>query len=65
MAEHAQQKEFTGIDKHPGIVAIVFTLIVAGTFVGALANVYKHSHGHGTEHHAGDHTIGGSGGGEH
>lgn len=56
MAGHTAQPEFTGIQKYPGIIAIVFTIFVSTVFIGALYNVATSSH-HGD--HGGDH------GGEH
>jgi len=50
---HQAQPEFTGIQKYPGVIATIFTIIIATVFIGAL---YAGASGGG---HGGDH------GGEH
>lgn len=51
---HSAQPEFTGIQKYPGIVAIIFTAVIAVTFIGLLYGQATGDHGGG---HGGDHAA--------
>ncbi len=50
---HSAQPEFSGIQKYPGIAAILFTTVIAATFIGML---YRQavSADHGGEHGGGE-----------
>jgi len=54
MATQTTEPTYTGIDKFPGIIATVVTLVVGGIFLGALYNSATSGHGgdHGGEHAA-------------
>ncbi len=53
---HSAQPEFSGIQKYPGITAILFTTVVAATFIGML---YRQavSTDHGGDHGGGTHAA--------
>ena len=47
-----KKPQYEGIDKYPGWIATLITLIVGGVFIGAL---YGNSGHHGDEHHGDEH----------
>ena len=51
MGESNNKPQYTGMDKYPGWIATVITIIVGGIFLGALYN----SAGHHGDDHGGDH----------
>jgi hypothetical protein len=53
MASETKEPSYSGIDKFPGIIATVVTLIVGGVFLGALYN--SATAGHGDDHGTADH----------
>ncbi|MEC7987967.1 MAG: hypothetical protein VX278_22560 [Myxococcota bacterium] len=53
MGSGASKPEYTGIDKYPGWVATVITLVIGAVFIGALIN--SANHGHHGDHHEGEH----------
>jgi hypothetical protein len=48
MGGASNKPEYTGIDKYPGWISTVITIVVAVVFVGAL--IMEGSHGHGEGH---------------
>ena len=55
MGGTSNKPEYTGLDKYPGWIATVITLIVGGIFVGALILEGSHSSEHGDDHGAAHH----------
>ena len=51
MGGTSNKPEYTGMDKYPGWIATVITIIVGGVFIGALVNEGSHGSDHGAEHH--------------
>ena len=50
MDEASNRPEYTGMDKYPGWIATVITIIVGVVFVGALVMEGQHSGDHGGDH---------------
>ena len=77
MGGHNEQPQYSGfMDKTPGLVATVITLVVGTIFLGGLFREYQITQSHHGEHHeaagdhgaaAGDHAEGGehAEGGDH
>ena len=47
MGHEVQKPQYTGMDKYPGILATVLTLLIMGVFLGAL---YVTATGHHDDH---------------
>lgn len=56
MATQTAEPTYSGIDKFPGIIATVVTIIVGAVFLGALYNSATSGH-HGEGDHGGDHAA--------
>ena len=54
MGGTSNKPEYTGMDKYPGWIATIITIIVGGVFIGALVREGSHSADHGGDH-GGDH----------
>ena len=57
MADQSTEPTYSGIDKFPGIISTVVTIVVGVIFLGALYNSATSGH-HGDDHgggHGGDH----------
>ena len=39
MGQEVKKPEYTGLDKYPGIIATIITLVIGGVFLGALFTV--------------------------
>ena len=67
MGGHSQNPQYSGIDKFPGTIATVITLVVGAIFLGGLYREYQITASHHGEHHeeAGDHAAPAEGGGDH
>ena len=51
MGEHQTGPNYTGMDKYPGWVATVITIVIGAVFLGALYNsAGHHEEGHGADH---------------
>ena len=50
MGGATNKPEYTGMDKYPGWIATVITIIVGAVFLGALAMNGSHSEDHGASH---------------
>ena len=50
MGEATNKPEYTGMDKYPGWIATIITIIVGAVFVGALVMSGSHSGDHGSAH---------------
>ena len=55
MGGTSNKPEYTGMDKYPGWIATIITIIVGGVFLGALAMEGSHSADHGADHGAEHH----------
>ncbi|MFT5680165.1 MAG: hypothetical protein ACI8RZ_001070 [Myxococcota bacterium] len=65
MGGHSEQPQYSGfVDKNPGLIATIITLVVGTIFLGGLFREYKITESHHGEAHgeAGDHAPAG---GEH
>ena len=52
MGGTSNKPKYTGMDKYPGWIATVITIIVGGIFIGALVNEGSHGSDHGSDHGA-------------
>ena len=50
MGGTSNKPEYTGMDKYPGWIATIITIIVGGVFLGALAIEGSHGSDHGAAH---------------
>ena len=42
--------EYTGMDKYPGWIATIITVVITAIFIGALVVSADHGEGHGSDH---------------
>ena len=61
MGSDAQKPEYTGMDKYPGWIATILTVVIGAVFILALVNEANHGHhdSHG-ENHSADHGADGA-----
>ena len=50
MGSDVQKPEYTGMDKYPGWIATILTIIIGVVFIGALANEANHDAHHDDAH---------------
>ncbi len=68
MGDHSAQPQYSGfVDKNPGLVATLITIVVGVVFLGGLYREVQITASHHGEHHepAGDHAAPAEGGGGH
>ena len=60
MGGSSQEPQYTGIDKYPGLISTLITLVVGVIFLGGLYREVLITAAHHDEHHAegGDHAEG-------
>lgn len=46
----SEQKVYTGIDRYPGLIATIITVVVGVAFIGGLVATAQSHHGGGGEH---------------
>ena len=54
MGSAANKPVYTGMDKYPGWLATIITIVIGAVFIGALVNEANHGDHHG-DHHNGEH----------
>ena len=58
MGSGASKPEYTGMDKYPGWIATIITVIIGAVFIGALIKQADHGDHHGDAHHGEEHKAG-------
>jgi hypothetical protein len=48
----SQKPEYTGLEKYPGWLATVITIVIGAIFLGALSTNFHHDESHGEAHEA-------------